>query len=115
MEIKICYIDDNLDPFLVSYLDKSVCNCPDYKYEEYEAKLFYDKRLLPKIKDCRESIEATKNIFDRISNKGYMNSSMLLEQIRDTIDGDNNYTELSKEDIDNLINNFTKLREELNV
>ncbi|ETJ00199.1 MAG: hypothetical protein Q619_VDC00317G0002, partial [Veillonella dispar DORA_11] len=35
--------------------------------------------------------------------------------IRDTIDGDNNYTELSKEDIDNLINNFTKLREELNV
>ena len=42
-------------------------------------------------------------------------SSMLLEQIRDTIDGDNIYTELSKEDIDSLIDSFTKLRKELNV
>ena len=206
MEIKICYVDDNLDPFLVGYLDKYVCNSPDYKYVEYEvspslsyndllenetinmsdiliidsrlfeeveytentltgeelrfiirkvfpykevlvisqndtneddieskfkpsspladssfemyeeeASQFYNERLLPKIIDSRRSIEATKNILNRISNKGYMSSSMLLEQIRDTIDGDNNYTELSKEDIDNLINNFTKLREELNV
>ena len=205
MEIKICYVDDNLDPFLVSYLDKSVCNCPDYKYEEYEvrpslsyndllenetinmsdiliidsrlfeeveytentltgeelrfiirkvfpykevlvisqndtneydieskfkpsspsadssfemyekeANQFYTEKLLPKIIDSRKSIEATKNILDRISNKGYM-SSMLLEQIRDTIDGDNIYTELSKEDIDSLIDSFTKLRKELNV
>ena len=38
-----------------------------------------------------------------------MSSSMLLEQIRDTTDGDNIYTELSKEDIDSLIDNFTKL------
>gem|GEM_PF-653866 len=36
MEIKICYVDDNLDPFLVGYLDKYVCNSPDYKYVEYE-------------------------------------------------------------------------------
>ena len=205
MEIKICYVDDNLDPFLVGYLDKYVCNSPDYKYVEYEvspslsyndlltnerinesdiliidsrlfeeveytentltgeelrfiirkvfpykevlvisqndtneydieskpkppspsadssfemyekeANQFYTKKLLPKIIDSRKSIEATKNILDRISNKGYM-SSMLLEQIRDTIDGDNIYTELSKEDIDSLIDSFTKLRKELNV
>ena len=206
MEIKICYVDDNLDPFLVGYLDKYVCNSPDYKYVEYEvspslsyndllmdetinmsdiliidsglfeeveytentltgeelrfiirkvfpykevlvisqndtneydieskfkpsspladssfemyeeeASQFYNERLLPKIIDSRRSIEATKNILNRISNKGYMSSSMLLEQIRDTIDGDNIYTELSKEDIDSLIDNFTKLRKELNV
>ena len=206
MEIKICYVDDNLDPFLVGYLDKYVCNSPDYKYVEYEvspslsyndllmdetinmsdiliidsrlfeeveytentltgeelrfiirkvfpykevlvisqndtneydieskfkpsspladssfemyeeeASQFYNERLLPKIIDSRRSIEATKNILNRISNKGYMSSSMLLEQIRDTIDGDNIYTELSKEDIDSLIDNFTKLRQELNV
>ena len=83
-------------------------------YEE-EASQFYNERLLPKIIDSRRSIEATKNILNRISNKGYMSSSMLLEQIRDTIDGDNIYTELSKEDIDSLIDNFTKLRKELNV
>lgn len=206
MEIKICYVDDNLDPFLVGYLDKYVCNNPDYKYVEYEvspslsyndlltnerinesdiliidsrlfeeveytentltgeelrfiirkvfpykevlvisqndtneydieskfkpsspsadssfemyekeANQFYTEKLLPKIIDSRKSIEATKNILDRISNKGYMSSSMLLEQIRDTIDGDNFYTELSKEDIDSLIDSFTKLRKELNV
>lgn len=206
MEIKICYVDDNLDPFLVGYLDKYVCNSSDYKYVEYEvspslsyndlltnerinesdiliidsrlfeeveytentltgeelrfiirkvfpykevlvisqndtneydieskfkpsspsadssfemyekeANQFYTKKLLPKIIDSRKSIEATKNILDRISNKGYMSSSMLLEQIRDTIDGDNFYTELSKEDIDSLIDSFTKLRKELNV
>lgn len=206
MEIKICYVDDNLDPFLVGYLDKYVCNSPDYKYVEYEvspslsyndlltnerinesdiliidsrlfeeveytentltgeelrfiirkvfpykevlvisqndtneydieskfkpsspsadssfemyekeANQFYTEKLLPKIIDSRKSIEATKNILDRISNKGYMSSSMLLEQIRDTIDGDNFYTELSKEDIDSLIDSFTKLRKELNV
>ena len=206
MEIKICYVDDNLDPFLVGYLDKYVCNSPDYKYVEYEvspslsyndllmdetinmsdiliidsrlfeeveytentltgeelrfiirkvfpykevlvisqndtneydieskfkpsspladssfemyeeeASQFYNERLLPKIIDSRRSIEATKNILNRISNKGYMSSSMLLEQIRDTIDGDNIYTELSKEDSDSLIDNFTKLRKELNV
>ena len=205
MEIKICYVDDNLDPFLVGYLDKYVCNSSDYKYVEYEvspslsyndlltnerinesdiliidsrlfeeveytentltgeelrfiirkvfpykevlvisqndtneydieskfkpsspsadssfemyekeANQFYTEKLLPKIIDSRKSIEATKNILDRISNKGYM-SSMLLEQIRDTIDGDNIYTELSKEDIDSLIDSFTKLRKELNV
>ncbi len=206
MEIKICYVDDNLDPFLVGYLDKYVCNSPDYKYVEYEvspslsyndlltnetinvsdiliidsrlfeeveytentltgeelrfiirkvfpykevlvisqndtheydieskfkpsspladssfemyeeeASQFYNERLLPKIIDSRRSIESTKKLLDRISNKGYMNSSILLEQIRDTIDGDNIYTELSKEDIDSLIDNFTQLRKELNV
>lgn len=206
MEIKICYVDDNLDPFLAGYLDKYVRNNPDYKYVEYEvtpslsyndllmdetinmsdiliidsrlfeeveytentltgeelrfiirkvfpykevlvisqndtneydieskfkpsspladssfemyeeeASQFYNERLLPKIIDSRRSIEATKNILNRISDKGYMSSSILLEQIRDTIDGDNIYTELSKEDIDSLIDSFTKLRKDLNV
>lgn len=42
-------------------------------------------------------------------------NSMLLEQIKDTINGDNIYAELSSEDIDRLIESFKELREDLNV
>lgn len=205
MSIKICYIDDKLDPFLVRYLVDSVCVNSLYDYKEYEvtaslsyndllenttinesdiliidsrlfeeveysentltgeelrfiirkvfpykevlvvsqnetaefdieakfkpsmatgdfnpnkhnedAIAFYNDTLLPKINKCKESIESTKKLLSRISNKGYMNN-MLLEQIKDTINGDNIYAELSSEDIDRLIESFKELREDLNV
>lgn len=79
-----------------------------------DAIAFYNDTLLPKINKCKESIESTKKLLSRISNKGYMNS-MLLEQIKDTINGDNIYAELSSEDIDRLIESFKELREDLNV
>ena len=205
MEVKICYIDDNLDPYLVEALADFAENNSDYIYKEYElvsglsysdllkhelinesdiliidsrlfeeegytdsaltgeefrfivrkvfpykevlvisqnetreynieskfrpprldvnvdthnykteAKNYYNRSLFPKIKECRKSIEATKQILTRISNKGYM-SNMLLEQIRDTIKGDTIYTELSSKDIDYLIKTFNELRDDLNV
>ena len=81
--------------------------------EEESSKKHYDEYLSPLINEAIKKIIETRKIF-QIMEKNTNWEKPLVEKIINSLNGLNEYDELSKTDIDELIEAFKKLEEKVN-
>ena len=81
--------------------------------EQNCSKKHYDEHLLPLIDKSIKKIIETRKIFE-IMEKNTNLEKLLVEKIINSLNGLDEYDELSKTDIDELIKSFKKLEEKVN-
>ena len=73
---------------------------------------YYNEKLLPKLENANKRIEVYCSIIEKMSlNKTF--DDFLIEKIKDSINGINNYSDLKTEDIDRLVDAFRELKEKI--
>lgn len=105
-------------PFSEIFIITQNANCEfdailKYRYTDFESyNIYYNKKLLPFLKKAEEKIELYFKIIEKMS----MNTAFdhfLIEKIKDSIVGINNYNNLKAEDIDRLVEAFKELKEKV--
>lgn len=95
-------------------VDGEIEKVPKFNSKEQDcSKKHYDKHLLPLIDKAIKKIIETRKIF-QIMEKNINWEKSLVEKIINSLNGLNEYDELSKTDIDELIKAFKKLEEKVN-
>ena len=74
----------------------------------------YDEHLLPLIDKAIKKIIETRKIFQIMEKNTNLEKFLVVEKIINSLNGLDEYDELSKTDIDELIEAFKKLEEKVN-
>lgn len=73
---------------------------------------YYNEKLLPILENANKRIEVYCSIIEKMSlNKTF--DDFLIEKIKDSINGINNYSDLKTEDINRLVDAFRELKEKI--
>ena len=73
---------------------------------------YYNEKLLPILENANNRIEVYCSIIEKMAlNKTF--DDFLIEKIKDSINGINNYSDLKTEDIDRLVDAFRELKEKI--
>ena len=73
------------------------------------AQEYYNSVWYPKLESLAQSLWSTREIIDRINKKKYVDD-YFYSKLSSSINGDTSYNDLSKKDIDDLIETFNKVR-----
>lgn len=84
-----------------------------YRYNDDETYFnYYNKILLPLLKQAEVKIEVYRSLIEKMSsNKTF--DDFVIEKIKDSINGINNYSDLKTDDIDRLVEAFRELKEKI--
>ena len=95
-------------------IDGEIEKVPKFNSKEQNcSKKDYDEHLLPLIDESIKKIIETRKIFE-IMEKNENLEKLLVEKIINSLNGLDEYDELSKTDIDELIKSFRQLEEKVN-
>ena len=95
-------------------IDGEIEKVPKFNSKEQNcSKKHYDEHLLPLIDKSIKKIIETRKILE-IMEKNTILEKLLVEKIINSLNGLDEYDELSKTDIDELIKSFKKLEEKVN-
>lgn len=95
-------------------IDGEIEKVPKFNSKEQNcSKKHYDEHLLPLIDESIKKIIETRKIFE-IMEKNENLEKLLVEKIINSLNGLDEYDELSKTDIDELIKSFRQLEEKVN-
>lgn len=73
-----------------------------------DANDYYRKALLPKIQEAKKRIDVSRKIYSELATNSSIDK-IIIEKIHNSMQGVDKFDNLSKEDIDNVINLFKKI------
>lgn len=100
---KVFVISQNEDEYGVGFIRKTDLE------ENDEIKEYYDKNLKPKIEDAIKRIKIEKKLVNDMCGKKEIDS-VIMEQIKNALEGSCVYDQLTSEDIDKVIDLFNQLK-----
>lgn len=89
---------------------KTISKCDKITYRE--AKLYYDKELSPKIEDSIKNVCEFRKIASVMEENDKLDK-VLVEKITNLLNGCEIYDELTKSDIDEIVNIFKEIQEDI--
>ncbi len=96
-------------------IDREIEKVPKFNSKEQNcSKKHYDEHLLPLIDKAIKKIIETRKIFQIMEKNTNLEKFLVVEKIINSLNGLNEYDELSKTDIDELIKAFKQLEEKVN-